>query len=102
MDKRTHRRCGAIIRQLRAFDTEGAVESARSNHRCRSTPIVDIGTKDFGVEGRELIHELVKMSGAKSGIMPGAGVDRTNAKQPVEATGVREIHAARSTEYRRN
>jgi len=53
------------------------------------------GQKVTAWEGRELIRDLVKKSGKKIGIIAGAGVDRTNAKELLEATGVREIHVAR-------
>lgn len=42
-----------------------------------------------------MICELVKKSGKLSGIIAGAGIDRSNAEELVKATGVREIHAAR-------
>jgi copper homeostasis protein len=54
------------------------------------------GQKPTAWEGRELIAGLVRQAGGRIGIMAGAGVTADNAARLVDATGVKEIHAARS------
>jgi copper homeostasis protein len=58
------------------------------------------GQKPTAWEGRELIHDLVKKSGKKIRILPGAGVDRNNARSLLEATGASEIHIGRGVQNR--
>lgn len=48
-------------------------------------------------EGIELIAQLVKRANGRISIMPGAGVNVTNARYIVEQTGAREIHLSGKT-----
>lgn len=48
-------------------------------------------------QGMEVISRLVRLAGDDIIIMPGSGVNSSNIKKIVEATGVKEIHSSAST-----
>ena len=52
------------------------------------------GQKPTAEEGVSLIGELVQRSADRLKVMPGGGVNGSNARMIIESTGVREIHAS--------
>jgi copper homeostasis protein len=50
------------------------------------------GQRSSALEGRELIAELVRRAGNQLIIMPGAGINESNVRELIAATGVREVH----------
>ena len=50
------------------------------------------GQRGSAMEGKELIAELVHRAGDRLIIMPGAGINETNVRELIKATGVREVH----------
>ena len=56
--------------------------------------VLTSGLKNKAIEGVDLISDLVKESAGKISIMPGSGVNESNAKEIIEKTNVTEIHAS--------
>lgn len=50
------------------------------------------GQRGSAVEGKALIAELVRRAGNRLVIMPGAGINESNIRELVAATGAREFH----------
>jgi copper homeostasis protein len=50
------------------------------------------GQRGSAMEGKTLIAELVGRAGNRLIVMPGAGVNKNNIRELVEATGAREFH----------
>lgn len=59
--------------------------------------ILTSGSMPKAIDGLNLIAELNKRSQGRILIMPGSGVNETNARQIVEATGVKELHFSAAT-----
>jgi copper homeostasis protein len=82
----------------RAFDELcdpiGAVEQII---RTGCDRILTSGQAPSAVEGLDLIADLVQLARGRISIMPGSGVRPENAREIVQATGVREIHASASS-----
>jgi copper homeostasis protein len=77
----------------RAFDAAAAPLAAFEDIiRTGALRLLTSGQKKSAVEGLSLIQQLHKRSFGRIFIMPGAGIDRTNASMIVDSLAVREIH----------
>jgi len=54
--------------------------------------VLTSGQKNGAPEGAELIRQLIEQAGGRIEVLPGAGIDRENARQFVARTGCRQIH----------
>lgn len=77
----------------RAFDVAAdpfaALESIIQTHAER---LLTSGQKQTAPEGVELINRLITKASGRIAIMPGAGINRTNAARLLTSLPVREIH----------
>ena len=60
--------------------------------------ILTSGQKASAYEGRDLIKNLVNYSKGKIEILPGSGINKNNAKEIIEYTGVNAVHASARSE----
>lgn len=60
--------------------------------------ILTSGQKASAYEGRDLIKNLVNYSKGKIEILPGGGINKNNAKEIIEYTGVNAVHASARSE----
>ena len=60
--------------------------------------ILTSGQKPSAFEGRDCIKNLVKYGEGKIEILPGGGVNKNNAKELIEYTGVSAVHASARSE----
>jgi len=56
--------------------------------------VLTSGMKNKASEGVDLISQLVKVADGKISIMPGSGINASNAREIIEKTNVTEIHAS--------
>lgn len=80
----------------RSYDILTAMEDAISLGVDR---ILTSGGKPSAYEGMEVIANMNKIADGRVLIMPGAGVNPTNIREIITATGVREIHFSGSVTY---
>jgi copper homeostasis protein len=77
----------------RAFDvTEDAASALGALIALGCDRVLSSGQAASAWAGRELLAELVRESAGRITILPGAGIDETNAGDLVRETGVRELH----------
>lgn len=77
----------------RAFDAcRDPLRSLEDIIACGAERILSSGCRTAAAEGASLLAELVGMSRGRIAIMPGAGIDITNAAELVRRTGAGEIH----------
>ena len=60
--------------------------------------ILTSGKKASAFEGRDCIKNLVKYGGNKIEILPGGGINKNNAKELIDYTGVNAVHASARSE----
>lgn len=56
--------------------------------------ILTSGGKETAIEGKEIIHQLIEISGSRIIIMPGGGITEDNISELVKATGLKEFHGS--------
>jgi copper homeostasis protein len=79
----------------RAFDeTRDLFEALEAVMQTGATRLLTSGGKAKAPQALPVLAELVKHSAGRIGIMPGSGIDASNAVHLIEQTGVREIHAS--------
>jgi len=77
----------------RAFDvTPDPAEALEAIIELGADRVLTSGQAPTAPEGIEVIAAAVRQAAGRIGILPGAGIDVSNARRLVEATGVREIH----------
>ncbi len=77
----------------RAFDmTRDPMEALEDCIEAGFDRILTAGHQKTAIEGVDLIAELIKRAAGRIAIMPGSGVNETNAKELVQKTGATEIH----------
>lgn len=79
----------------RAFDlTYDPFEALNTAIQCGFKRILTSGQKPTAIEGKQLIKELIKEAKNNIDILPGAGITSRNAKELIDFTGCKEIHAS--------
>lgn len=77
----------------RAFDvTRDPVEALEAIIELGADRVLTSGQAPSALEGIEVIAAAVRQGAGRIGILPGAGIDGSNARRIVAATGVTEIH----------
>jgi copper homeostasis protein len=56
--------------------------------------VLTSGSEPFAPDGVGLIADMVKQAGERLSVMPGSGLTAENVRAVMDATGVREVHAA--------
>jgi copper homeostasis protein len=79
-------RCRDPVRGLEDVITTGASRLLTSGHHNKAQ------------DGLELIRQLIIQAEGRLIVMPGGGIDETNAAQIVRATGAKELHLTARTE----
>lgn len=80
----------------RAFDAAGdPLAALDAVIATGATRLLTSGQQPNAFAGRELMRRLRERSEGKLGILPGAGIDRSNARHILEETGARELHCAK-------
>lgn len=79
----------------RAFDlTDDPFEALQTAIDCGFKRILTSGQKPSVHEGMKLVKQLIEVAENKITILPGAGVNSTNAKEIISYTGCNEIHTS--------
>jgi copper homeostasis protein len=77
----------------RAFDvTRDPVEALEAIIELGADRVLTSGQAPSALEGSAVIAAAVRQAAGRIGILPGAGIDGTNARRIIEETGAREIH----------
>jgi copper homeostasis protein len=77
----------------RAFDvTRDPVEALEAIIALGADRVLTSGQAPSALEGVEVIAGAVRQAAGRIGILPGAGIDGSNARRIVELTGADEIH----------
>jgi len=82
----------------RAFDrSRDAQEALEELVALGFDRILTSGLRNTAYEGRQLLRTLVERANGRIEIMPGAGVDASNARQILHCTGATSIHSSAKT-----
>lgn len=82
----------------RAFDMAADAHRALDNVlELGAERLLTSGQRGSAFEGRGLIADLVRRSGERLIVMPGAGIHEGNVQELVAATGAREVHLSGQT-----
>ena len=77
----------------RAFDvTRDPVEALEAIIELGADRVLTSGQAPSALEGVEVIAAAVRQAAGRIGILPGAGIDGSNARRIIERTGASEIH----------
>ena len=79
----------------RAFDVcPDAYEAIETLIRLGADRILTSGQKAKAFEGKDLLKDLQEKYGDKIELLPGSGVNATNAIELMEYTGINQVHSS--------
>jgi len=79
----------------RAFDEScDLLEALEDVIQTGAVRLLTSGGRASAIEGESVLAEIVERSAGRIRIMPGAGINASNALSLIRGTGVREIHAS--------
>ncbi|HMZ88604.1 MAG TPA: copper homeostasis protein CutC [Chitinophagales bacterium] len=79
----------------RAFDlTRDPFEALEDAITCGFTRILTSGQANTAIEGKEIIKQLITSANNNITLLPGAGVNSSNAREIIDYTGCNEIHTS--------